>query len=89
MESKTVSKQDCLVRVCKYLDVHDMVNLSESSKHPELFMEFLKERVIDLNSFDLKPKDRKEVEPLKKVFEHFGPHMQRVKVIASILFDFT
>lgn len=74
-------KQDFLVHVCKYIDVYDMVNLSESSKHSELFMEFFKERVIDLNSFDIKPK---EIESFKKVFENFGPHMQRVKVITGI-----
>lgn len=41
-------------------------------------MEFFKERVIDLNTFDFKPK---EIESFKKVFENFGPHMQRVKVM--------
>lgn len=75
-------KQDCLVRICKYIDVLEMVNLSESSKHSELFMEFFKDRVIHLNSFDFMYLDltKQKSEWFKKVFERFGPYMQKIKV---------
>lgn len=75
-------KQDCLVRICEYINVFDMVNLSESSNHSELFVEFFKERVIHFNSFDLMKVPSKQIEEsFKEVFEHFGPCMQKIKVI--------
>lgn len=80
-------KQDCLVRICKYINGFDMMNLSESSKHPELFMEFFKDRMIDLNSFEftIRPSKRPK-KSFNEVFEHFGPCMQRIKV--SVLLEF-
>lgn len=76
-------KQDCLVHICKYINVFDMMNLSETSKHSELFIEFFNERVVDSNSFDFTklPPDPKDTESFKEVFEHFGAHMQKIKVI--------
>lgn len=59
-----------------------MVNLSESSKHPELFMEFFKERVSHWVTFDVlgEPTESDEPELIQKVFENFGPCMQTIKV---------
>lgn len=82
-------KQDCLVRICKYIDVFDMVNVSESSKHPVLFMELFQERVIDMDSFDFTKNSSERCtdvsskpteQSINGVFQHFGPHMQRIKV---------
>lgn len=84
-------KQDCLVRICKYINVFDMVNVAESSQHSELFMEFFKERVVGCRSFEFTHKRRRfrssvqTEESIKGVFQHFGPLFQIIKVNTYII----
>lgn len=78
--------QDCLVRICEYINVFDMMNLSESSKHSELFMDFFKERVVNLNLIDFSKTPIQSTASFQKAFEHFGSCMRKVKV--SILITF-
>lgn len=62
-------KQDCLVHICKYINADDIINLSESSKHSELFIEFFKDRVIDKNSFcDIDVSLKQEGENILDIF---------------------
>lgn len=77
----TGPKQDCLVRIFEYINVYDMLNVSESSNHSELFIEFFKDRVIDMNTFDfVTNSSTREGQTVHDVFQHFGPDMQRIKV---------
>lgn len=69
-------KQDCLVHVCKYLNVNDLINLSDFSQNTELFIEFINDRV----NFATKTFDFTKIEKREKVFQYFGPSMQKVKV---------
>lgn len=79
-------KQDCLIHICKYIDLFDMLHLSESSKHSELFMEFFKDRVLHRASFEftevMSLSDKTEL--FQKVMENFGSKMQKIKVSALL-----
>lgn len=68
-------KQDCLVHICEYLSVNDLMNLSDSSRYTELFIEFLNDRVNFSKTFDFT-----NISDKKKVFQYFGRSMQKVKV---------
>lgn len=69
-------KQNCLVHICKYLSVDDLMALSNSSRHKNLFMEFLNDRVnFATKTFDFTHNNY----DWEKVFQYLGPRMQKVK----------
>lgn len=69
-------KQDCLVHICEYLSVNDLMNLSDASQFTELFTDFVNDRV----NFATKPFDLIEAGDHENVFQYFGRSMQKVKV---------
>lgn len=69
-------KRDCLLHICEYLSVEDLIRLCEFSQHTELFVELLNERfALSTKLFDFT-----KIEHKQKAFQYFGHQMRKVKV---------
>lgn len=69
-------KQDCLIHICEYLSVNDLMKLCDFSQNTELFIEFLNDRV----NFATKTFDFTKIKDKEKAFQYFGRSMHKVEV---------
>lgn len=77
----TAGLNHCLVKICEFLDVPDLINFHESfDEDKDTFMTLLNE-VIYKKRFDFAQiQSEQSLWSVNKVFESFGQSMRRVKV---------
>ncbi|XP_055309453.1 uncharacterized protein LOC129573184 isoform X2 [Sitodiplosis mosellana] len=74
--------EDCLVELCEYLHVHDLMQICDlDTEDDQYFTVLIRERVIGRKLIDLEPRNkRQKVWSFTKTFETFGPYIKRLKI---------